>query len=93
MGFAHPGAAWIRIGTSSLACACRCRSAWVRKGEASIAVGYYDLFSEYVRIEHKSSSLAIKALAFNNHVLEIGNPQKEVDKALSEIEGQGVLAA
>lgn len=56
------------------------------KGEASVTVGYYDLYCQYVRIDDGSSSLTIRSLALNNYGLPDDDPQETADRILREIE-------
>lgn len=56
------------------------------KGEASVTVGYYDLYSRYIRMDDESSSLTIMSLALNNYGLPGDDPQETADRILGELE-------
>jgi len=56
------------------------------KGDAAITVGYYDLYSQYIRNQNGSSLITIKSLTLNNFGVPGDNPQAAADRILGEIE-------
>ncbi len=52
------------------------------QGDAAITVGYYDLYSDYVRYDNGTSSITINSLALNNYGLPEDDAQEVADKFL-----------